>query len=57
MAVSRKCLGMGCPELDMRLQKLFVDAAAKKGGDMDFEFLRIHIIDQIHQYLFSTTLA
>lgn len=53
MAVAGKGFGIDGPEPDMGLQELLVDAAAEEGGDVDLKFLGIHIVDQIHEDLFS----
>ena len=54
MAVAGEGLGIDGPVMDMGSQKLLVDTAAEKGGDMDIKFFGIHIIDQVHEDLFST---
>ena len=57
MAVAGKRAGQERPVADMGLEKLLVDTAAEKGGDMDLEFFGVHVVDQVHQHLLGTALA
>ena len=57
MTVARKSFGENRSVMDIRFQKLLVDAAAEECKHRDVKSASIQMIDQIHQHLFRAAMT